>query len=314
VRKSSLYLTDRLKAALADRAARTGRSEADLIRAALESALAVEPAEHVIDTAPADPAVPGRLVGVGVGPGDPDLLTTRAIVALRRADRVVAPATAVDAVGRAETIVRQAVPGLHVERVPFAMAPTRRARDRSVDQAASVVLCHLAAGEEVAWITLGDPLTYSTFSSVAERVRRKRPATTVVHVPGIMAFQALAARTGTVIADEHTRVAIRTALDGDSLSADLADPATTVVVYKGGRRLPELAREVASRRRGSAAAVAGELLGLPGERIGSLSALAAEGPASYLATVIVPAEAAAPPPRLTRPKPAGRPTKAGVRR
>jgi precorrin-2/cobalt-factor-2 C20-methyltransferase len=293
VRKSSVYLTERTKAALAARAAETGRSEADLIRGALDAALA----EPVLPTAaqaasrPADPPVPGRLVGVGVGPGEADLLTLRALAALRRADRVVAPTTAVDAVGRAEAIVRQAVPGIVIERITFAMSPARADRDRSVEQAAAVVAGHLAAGEEVAWITLGDPLTYSTFSAMARLVQQKRPATPVVQVPGIMAFQALAAKTGTVIAGERSRIAIRTALDGDDLAADLGDPTTTLIVYKGGRRLPEVAAETARRRPGRTgrAAIAGELIGMPGERIGPLAELAACGPASYLATVIVPA-------------------------
>jgi precorrin-2/cobalt-factor-2 C20-methyltransferase len=287
VRKSSIYLTERTKAGLAAQALRTGRSEAELIRAAIDAALAapVPSAEPAI--AP-DPPQPGRLVGVGVGPGEADLLTVRAVAALRRADRVVAPTTAVDAIGRAETVVRDAIPGIVIERIAFAMAPARSTRDRSVDRAAATVASHLAAGEEVAWITLGDPLTYSTFSAVAERVRKRRPATTVIQIPGIMAFQALAARTGTVIADERTRVSIRTALDGDDIRAELADPTTTVIVYKGGRRLPELAGVAAACGR-SATAVAGELIGMPGERIGSLRELAAGGPASYLATVIVPA-------------------------
>jgi precorrin-2/cobalt-factor-2 C20-methyltransferase len=286
VRKTSVYLTDRLKAALAARAAQTGRSEADLVRTAIESALA---GPDIAFVPAADPAVPGRLVGVGVGPGHPDLLTLRAVSALRRADRVLAPSTAVDAVGRAEAIVREAVPGLRVERVAFEMAPSRASRDRSVDRAAEQVVSHLAGAEEVAWVTLGDPLTYSTFSAVAERVRRRRPSTTVLQVPGIMAFQALAAHTGTVIAEDRERVTIRTALDDEQVAVDLADPSTTVVVYKGGRRLPQLAAEVAASPRSAGGAVAGELLGMPGERIGSLADLSADGPASYLATVIVPA-------------------------
>jgi precorrin-2/cobalt-factor-2 C20-methyltransferase len=296
VRKSSLYLTDRTKAALAARAAETGRSEADLIRRAVDTALA-SPAV----TSPPDPPVPGRLVGVGVGPGEADLLTLRAVAALRRADRVVAPTTAVDAVGRAEAIVRQAVPGVIIERITFAMAPARAERERSVERAAGIVAGHLADGEEVAWITLGDPLTYSTFSAVARLVQQQRPATPVMQVPGIMAFQALAARTGTVIAGERTRITIRTALEGDDLDADLRDTGTTLVLYKGGRRLPELAVEAARCRPkpssdGGAVPVAGELIGMPGERIGPLADLGAAGPASYLATVIVPAtrEAASP--------------------
>ncbi len=288
VHKSSIYLTDRLKIGLARRAAETGRSEAELIRTALDAALAASVAATA-PVAPADPPLPGRLVGVGVGPGEADLLTVRAVAALRRADRVIAPTTAVDAVGRAEAVVREALPGLTIERMAFAMTPARGARERSITRAAAQVARYLTAGEEVAWITLGDPLTYSTFSAVADRVRRRRPATVVAQVPGIMAFQALAARTGTVLADERTRLAIRTALDGDDLGADMRDPATTLVVYKGGRRLPEIASEAAACGRGDPAAVAGELIGMPGERITTLEKLAASGPASYLATVIVPA-------------------------
>lgn len=286
MRKSSLYLPDRLKAGLTARAEATGRSEAELIREAIESALAAggEPPSQ-----PPERPVAGRLVGVGVGPGESDLLTLRAVAALRRADRVLAPSTAVDAVGRAEAIVRQAVPGLTVERVPFAMAASRSARDRSVDRAAAAVVGHLQSGKEVAWITLGDPLVYSTFSAVAAGVVRRRPATVVVCVPGVMAFQALAARTGTVVTDERDRLVVRTALDGEDLEADLAEPDTTVVIYKGGRRLPELA-DTASKAGRADTAVVGELLGMPGERIGKLPHLAAQGPASYLATVIVPAK------------------------
>lgn len=282
--KSSLYLPDRLKAGLAARARATGRSEAEVVRAAIEADLSAEPG---LPAPLSEKARPGRLVGVGVGPGDADLLTVRAVAALRRADRVLAPSTAVDAVGRAEAIVRQAVPGLAVERVPFSMAPSRPARDRSVARAAAAVTARLEQGEEVAWITLGDPLVYSTFAAVAAGVRRRRPATVVASVPGIMAFQALAARTGTVIADERDRLTIRTALDGEDIADDLNDPGSTVVVYKGGRRLPELAAAAARAGR-AGGAVVGELLGMPGERVGPLEEMAAGGPASYLATVIVP--------------------------
>ena len=286
--KTSVYLPTRLKEALAARAAASGRSEAEVIRAALEAEVRSAPgaAETPVVGAP----VPGRLVGVGVGPGEADLLTVRALVALRRADRVIAPATAIDAVGRAEAIVRQAVPGLRVERIPFAMAPGRAERDRSVEEAGEVLAGYLGAGQEVAFVTLGDPLTYSTFTAVAEAVRRRRPATIVEQVPGVMAFQALAARTGTTISDERQRLVVRTALDGEDVGADLGDPDVTVVLYKGGRRLPDLAKAAAAAGRLSGA-VAGELLGMPGERIGALSDMAADGPASYLATVIIPATA-----------------------
>jgi precorrin-2/cobalt-factor-2 C20-methyltransferase len=288
MKKTSVYLPPRLKEALAARAAASGRSEAEVIRAALEAEVRSGTAPGAAGTAGPEGPVPGRLVGIGVGPGEADLVTVRALVALRRADRVVAPAMAVDAVGRAEAIVRQAVPGLRVERIPFSMAPGRPDRDRSIAQAADAVAGYLDAGQEVAFVTLGDPLTYSTFTAVAEAVRQRRPATVVEQVPGIMAFQALAARTGTMVTDERQRLLVRTALDGEDVGTDLDDPDVTVVLYKGGRRLPDLAKAAAAAGRLSGA-VAGELLGMPGERIGGLSEVAADGPASYLATVIIPA-------------------------
>jgi precorrin-2/cobalt-factor-2 C20-methyltransferase len=223
------------------------------------------------------------LIGVGVGPGDPELLTLRAARVIREADRVLAPSSAVDAVGRAESIVRQACPGVRIERLVFAMGGATA----SIEAAAATVVAGLDAGLRLAFVTLGDPNVYSTFSSVAAKVRQLRPDARIETVPGIMAFQELASRSGTVVLQNTERLALVTALDGpDVLDGALADPTQAVVVYKGGRHLPEMAKRLAAAGRLDGA-VMGELLGLPGERVLPV-ADAAEGPAAYLATVIVP--------------------------
>jgi len=227
------------------------------------------------------------LIGVGVGPGDPEHLTLRALRTLRQADRVVAPAVAPDAVGRAESIVRQAAPEIRVERLAFEMAPGAEARRATAARAASEITQWLDAGERVVFITLGDPNVYSTFSAIAEEVRRLRPEVPIETVPGIMAFQDLAARSGTVLLDGAQTLTLVTALNGPGDAAEaLADPTRAVVVYKGGRHVPELAKALAEAGRLDAA-VLGELLGLPGQQVASLATVA-DRPASYLATVIVP--------------------------
>jgi precorrin-2/cobalt-factor-2 C20-methyltransferase len=236
---------------------------------------------------------PGRLVGVGMGPGDPGLVTLAALRALESADHVAVPTAAPDIEGRAERIVRAVTPDLQPERVCFPM--TRAGLDAEVERAeafaaaARSLIPRLADGRTVAFATLGDPSLYSTFPSLAARVTEALPGVGVEVVPGISALQALAAKTATVLADGTERLVLATALDGpgDALSA-AADPRTSVVVYKTGRHLRSLCDGLASLGRLDDA-VAGELLGTPNEHVGPLAHWAAPEGASYFTTVIVPA-------------------------
>ena len=296
MRKTSVYLPEGLKARLAEVARRTGRSEAQLVRLAVERLVASEPVASAAAGLGVrdDPVVarnrPGpALVGVGMGPGDPGLVTTRAVAALRAADRVLAPTTSASAVGRAEAIVREAVPDVVVERVVFVMEVDGAARAAALAAVADRVVELLDVGERVAFVTLGDPNVYSTFSSVAASVRERRPAVPIESVPGIMAFQDLASRSGTVLVDGDERLVLVPAHRGDgaaAVAAAAADSGAAVVVYKGGSRLPELAATLAAAGR-LEGAVLGELLGLPGGRVAAVADVA-DRPATYLATLVVP--------------------------
>jgi len=293
VRKTSVYLPEGLKTRLAAVAARTGRSEAQLIRLAVE---------RLVDSAPTggpvgrteDPVVRrhrrgAALIGLGMGPGDPGLVTGRTVSELRDADRVLAPSTDLASTGRAEIIVREVAPDVAVERVGFVMEVGGAARSQALAAAAERVVAAIDAGERVAFVTLGDPNVYSTFSALAEEVRARRPATPIETVPGIMAFQDLAARAGTVLVDGDERLVLLPARAGSDravLAAAVADPSAALVIYKGGGRLAEVARLLADAGRLDGA-VLGELLGLPGGRVAPVADVA-DQPATYLATVVVP--------------------------
>ena len=289
MRKTSVYLSDDLKAALSVAAARSGRSEADTIRLALEAfvrSAGPAPASERRSRRP----IPGGpcLVGVGVGPGDPELLTDRARRILLAAGRVLAGSISDDATGKAEAVVHAAAPGVAVERVVLHVGPDARARRRTLAAAAERIAVLLDQGELVAFATLGDPHLYSSFPALAEAVQALQPGAVVEAEPGILPFQQLAAATSTTVAQGEERITVAILGDDPAELDSLFDhDDSTVVIYKGGRELPAVAASLARRGR-LGAAVAGELLGQPGERCLALADLAT-GPGSYLATAIVPA-------------------------
>jgi len=306
MKKTSVYLPEALKGRLAALALRTGRSEAQLVRAAVERLVASEPAFGPVARTE-DPVVQRHrpeagLVGLGMGPGDPGLVSMRTVAELRHADRVLAPSTNPASMGRSEVIVREVAPDVVVERVSFVMELDGAARSSALAAAADRVVAAVDAGERVAFVTLGDPNVYSTFSSLAEEVRARRPEMPIETVPGIMAFQDLAARSGTVLVDGDERLLLvpaRAGSDPTVVAGAAADPSTAVVVYKGGGRLPELAKVLAKAGRLDGA-ILGELLGQPGGRVAALGDVA-DRPATYLATLIVPPMRPSPSPEVESP-------------
>lgn len=281
---TSVDLPDELTLRLSALAEQTGSSEAALIRDAIEQRLADSTATVRLGDAP----VPGRFVGVGVGPGPADLVTIKAVHALRRADRVVAPCTSVEAIGRAEAIVREVAPDVAVERMVFVMAIEHQARAAALQKVCEQIVAYLDAGDEVAFITLGDPNLYSTVSSVVAGILARRPGTMTATVPGITAFQALAMEADVMLTDEQQSLLLLPAsVAPEVIDEALADRTRTVVLYKGGGRIAAIADHLeASDRLGSA--VVGELIGMPGQRVAPVAEVR-DRPASYLSAVISPA-------------------------
>jgi precorrin-2/cobalt-factor-2 C20-methyltransferase len=255
--------------------------------------------DPLITSALAEAASPDwHLTGVGVGPGDPELLTVKAARVLREADAVFAPSTALDKPSRAEQIVREAT-GVETRRLVFALDDTgglTPARTAAWDEAARTVLRAFREGaRHLAFATLGDPNLYSTFAYLARTVAAAEPRVAMHCVPGITAMQDLAARLTLPLAEGGEPLTLLPAAGPDpgraldAIEAALAGPGT-VVVYKGGRRSDELIAAVERAGR-TGGAVLGTDLGLPTERIVPLADLAAArpgGPTPYFTTLIVP--------------------------
>ena len=286
MRKSSVYLPEELKQSLRGLAERSGHTEAELIRKALERLVALEVFATNGVLAPVAPRRRGPvLIGVGLGPGDPRHVTQLAKDALTLADRVVAVSWTSHSVGRAEMIARATYPLARIERMVLDISGDAHSQRASLVEMTTSIVAALDVGEVVALVTLGDPSLWSVFTDIATEVGAQRPSVRVEMVPGITSYQALAAATGTTLARTGQTLMV---VDGDVPAGALEDPATTVVVYKGARDANELRAQVSAAGR-IERAVVGELLGLAGEHVEGLEAWSG-GPLSYLATVVVPAE------------------------
>jgi precorrin-2/cobalt-factor-2 C20-methyltransferase len=231
-----------------------------------------------------------RLVGVGVGPGDPELVTVKGVRVLREADLVVVPVMDAQEQGRAEATVRAHVDHDRVQRLVFALddrgGPTVE-RLSAWEAAADAVTAHLREhGGTVAFATIGDPNVYSTFTYLADAVRERLPEVELETVPGITAMQDLAARSGTVLCEGTESLALLPLTAGVEAFEEALTHFDSVVAYKGGRHMPAVL-DVLRRHDRLDGAVYGAALGLPDEQVGA----AADAPpnAPYLSTVVVPA-------------------------
>ena len=176
--------------------------------------------------------VMGRLYGVGVGPGDPELLTVRAQKVLQQVPVICVP----QAANRNDSIALGIVQGLlrpeqEILRLPF---PTDAADAASVvwRAASGMVAQRLERGQDAAFITEGDPMLYSTFSYVLAGVAEICPTASIEIVPGVSSVMAAAARAQVPLATQEQRLAILPAVYGIDDLAEVASGIDTLVLMK----------------------------------------------------------------------------------
>jgi precorrin-2/cobalt-factor-2 C20-methyltransferase len=192
-------------------------------------------------------SAPGTLIGVGVGPGDPDLLTLKAVHALKTADIVVHFAKAGKASHARATALPFLRPGLAelallypiTTEEPAAGAAYRTAIADFFDESATRVAVHLEAGKSVAVLSEGDPLFFGSYMHLHVRLMKRFPTDVIPGVTGMSGCWS-AAGLPMVQGDDVLTVLPATLPEAELTRRFRQNEAT--VVMKVGRNLPKLRR------------------------------------------------------------------------
>ncbi len=188
----------------------------------------------------------GRLYGIGVGPGDPELITLKAKKILERVPVICYPRSSADRESVALRIVADLVMGSQGDRerleLVFPMTRDRVVLEKAWSEAAAQVAGRLKDGRDVAFITLGDASVYSTFSYLASRVAALAPEAGLEVIPGVPSFVAGAAAAGIPLALGGESLAVIPAIDDLDQVARALEDYDNIVLMKVNRRFESLLR------------------------------------------------------------------------
>ncbi|MEV0276981.1 precorrin-2 C(20)-methyltransferase [Streptomyces sp. NPDC050610] len=233
----------------------------------------------------------GRLYGVGLGPGDPSLMTVRAVEVIGAAD-VVAYHSARHGRSIARSIAERHLRADHIEEPLVYPVTTERtdhpggyrgALEEFYEQSAARLAAHLDAGRTVAVLAEGDPLFYGSYMHMHKRLADRYPTEVV---PGVTSVSAAAARLGEPLVEgEEVLTILPGTLPEEELAARLAST-DSAVVMKLGRTFPAV-RGALERSGRLAEARYVERATMSGERTGRLADV---DPASvpYFAVAVLP--------------------------
>jgi len=144
----------------------------------------------------------GKLFGIGVGPGDPELITVKAVRAIKEADIIFTAASSKNAYSLAVEIASPYIaPTAVTQQLGFPMTKHSDAVEAAWIANAKEISEVLKQGKTAAFLTLGDPTTYSTFGYILKKMKCIMPEANIETIPGITSFHAAAARLNRILVE-----------------------------------------------------------------------------------------------------------------
>lgn len=183
----------------------------------------------------------GKFFGIGIGPGDPELLTIKALRLIKNTRIICVPKASKEKDSIALQII---APYLTSEQqiVELVMPMTKDAVELQAywQEAGSVILDYLHQGQDVVCLTLGDASLYSTYLYLQKHITAADPEIVVETIPGISSFSAAAARLNLALAEGNENLCVLPAVEDVSSLNDILNRFANVVLMKVAGQFEEI--------------------------------------------------------------------------
>ena len=181
--------------------------------------------------------MPG-LIGIGVGPGDVDLLTVKAVKAIQNADIIMCPASKEDrpsiALGVVSSIIDKSK-NQEIVKLIFPMTKDKDILEATWKKNAKIMAETVLTGKNVVYLTVGDPFLYSTWIYMHKDLTENYPDMDISVIPGIVSMFTFASKVGVSIAEGAEKVAIIPSCYDLSSVKEIAKNSESMIFLKDGR-------------------------------------------------------------------------------
>ena len=181
--------------------------------------------------------MPG-LIGIGVGPGDVELLTVKAVKAIQNADIIMCPASSKDRPSIALSVVSSIIDKSLNQKIVKLIFPMTKDKDVLEDtwkRNAKIMAETVLTGKNVVYLTVGDPYLYSTWIYMHKDLKENYPDMDISVIPGIVSIFTFASKVGVSIAEGAEKVAIIPSCYDLSSVKEIAKHSESMIFLKDGR-------------------------------------------------------------------------------